>query len=68
MKEILKKLVIATLTLFAALLLTSLVTKTNFFVQNTREIIIYYLAYIVIYFCVLLLSKKINKSPQSKDS
>ncbi len=61
MKEIFKKLVIATITLFAAFLITYLVIGNNFFKNNGTEILVCYVAYILIYLCILLLKKKIFK-------
>jgi|GEM_PF-6894533 len=49
MKEILKKIIIATITLFTALLITVLVTGNNLFEENLLEIFIYYLAYMIVY-------------------
>lgn len=58
MKEILKKIIIATITLFTALLITVLVTGNNLFEENLLEIFIYYLAYMIVYISILLLNKK----------
>lgn len=60
MNRILKKLIIATITLFSALLITILVTKTNLLKQNFKEVVIYYSVYIVIYLGILLLNKKVK--------
>jgi len=58
MKEIFKKIIIATITLFTALLITVLVTGNNLFEKNLSEIFIYYLAYMIVYVSILLLNKK----------
>jgi hypothetical protein len=64
MKEIFKKIIIATITLFTALLITVLVTGNNLFEKNLSEIFIYYLAYMIVYVSILL----INKKNHTKDS
>lgn len=64
MREILKKLIIATITLFVALLITVLVTGNNLFKNNLTEMLINYVAYIAVYLSILLLNKKAH----NKDS
>ena len=58
MKVILKKLIIATLSLFVALSITVVVTGNNLFKNNWKEILICYVAYIIIYSGILLLNER----------
>ncbi len=58
MKAFLKKLIIATLTLFVALSITVVVTGNNLFENNWKEILICYAAYIIIYSGILLLNER----------
>jgi|GEM_PF-4246853 hypothetical protein len=64
MSEILKKLTIATGTLFAALLITVIITGRKLFETNLKDILICYAVYITIYLSVLLIGKKLNIKKQ----
>ncbi len=66
MKTVFKKLITATITLFSALLLTSIIIQSNLFKHNFKVIIICYVFYIAIYLIIILFDMKLKKSAKKK--